>query len=259
MATASAVRIDHGGEVQEEAKRTRHPGEPRHERHLAAHGPLESRPALVDEVVTDVGRPVVDCPPGAPRRLSQIEYRRLRHFHLAVRAAAGDGLDGVPVAVAGEEVLVGVDTGRVESQHVFDQAQVLDELSPVKGRDEAETADAVGYGDLVGRPRCDWRLPTAGPRSDPGRKADAPARPERTRVPGPGPGAGRRSPRRTGPSAARRRSANSASTWNKALGLFPGRGEDAVRPGDRHVALLAAARDPRAPRAGCSRAVPAAA
>ena len=138
----------HRREVQEEAERTRYPGDAHHERHLAVHGALEGRPALVDEVVADVGRPVVDTRL-ALRRLSEKD-RSLRHFQLAVSAAAGNGLDGVPVAVAGEEILVGVDPGRVEAQHGFHQAQVLDEPPPVEGRDEAETADAVGYGDLVG-------------------------------------------------------------------------------------------------------------
>ena len=120
-----------------------------HERHLAVHGPFEGRPALVDQVVADVGRPVVDARL-ALRRLGEMD-RGLRHLQLAVRAAARDGLDGVPVAVAGEEILVGVDPRRIEAQQLLHQAQVLDEPSPVQRRDEAQAADAVGDGDLVGR------------------------------------------------------------------------------------------------------------
>ena len=232
----------HRGEVQEEAERTRHPGEADHERHLAVHGLFEGRPALVDEVVADVSRPVVDARLTL-RRPGEMD-RGVRHFQLALGTAAGDGLDGVAIAVAGEEILVGVDPRRIEAQHGFHQAQVLHEPSPVESRDEAQAADAVGYGDLVGR-----RAATSGfqqldgaqalvgelmlePGLDQRERRALSLKPgvevldERSRQ-------GHRCVREVGEHV------------NKASGLFPGRGQDAIRPGDRHVALLAAARDAR--------------
>ncbi len=62
-----------------------------------------------------MSRPVVDT--RLALRGSGEMDRGVRHFQLALGTAARDGLDGVAIAVAGEEILVGVDPGRIEAQH----------------------------------------------------------------------------------------------------------------------------------------------
>ncbi|MNF91607.1 hypothetical protein D3C84_742130 [compost metagenome] len=53
--------------------------------------------------------------------------------------------------VARREVHGGIDRRRVLPQHLLDEAQALDELAPVGRRQQAQAADAVADGHLVGR------------------------------------------------------------------------------------------------------------
>ncbi len=64
--------------------------------------------------------------------------------------AAGDLLDGPAVAVAGGEVLAGVDPGRVVLEDHLDAALLLEEDVPVDHREQAEADHAVADRDLVG-------------------------------------------------------------------------------------------------------------
>ena len=70
-------------------------------------------------------------------------------------ALLGDLLDDMAVAIARREIHRGIDLGRVRSQRLLNQTVCLDELAPIVGAQEAQTCDAVTYGDLV----CCLRLP----------------------------------------------------------------------------------------------------
>ncbi len=64
--------------------------------------------------------------------------------------ASGDGLDGAPIAVAGREVLLGVDARGILAEDRLDAAALLEEGVPVDRREQAEAEHAVADGDLVG-------------------------------------------------------------------------------------------------------------
>src|SRR5438132_1622838 len=62
---------------------------------------------------------------------------------LGVARAAGQGLDGLAVAVARREVLATVHLGRVAAQDRLDLAIALEKRGPVQRRQQAQTGDAV--------------------------------------------------------------------------------------------------------------------
>ena len=68
-----------------------------------------------------------------------------------LRATPGHVFDGMPVTVAGGEILPGVHLRRVFMQGLFDDTERLDVISPVHFVDETQTIDTVGDRDLVGR------------------------------------------------------------------------------------------------------------
>ena len=102
----------HRQKIEEEAERTRGAHEAHHERPLAVHGAFESRPALADQVVTDVSGPVAKT----RFTLSRLGKKNggLRYLQLGVGTAPRHGFDSVPIAVASKEVLTGVDLRRIE-------------------------------------------------------------------------------------------------------------------------------------------------
>ena len=73
-------------------------------------------------------------------------------------AALGQLLDDVAVIVARGEVHLAVGVGGVAAQGLLDRAHGLDEFLPVHGAEEAQAADAVADGDLVGRLLLDLGL-----------------------------------------------------------------------------------------------------
>ncbi len=125
----------HRQEVDEEAERTYGAREPHHERCLAVRCAFEGRPAFADQVVTDVRRTIVQ--PHFARGLPRQKNGGLSHLQLAMGTTTGNCFDGVSIAVAGKEVLTGVDPCRVEAQPLLHEAQILDELAPIERRDEA--------------------------------------------------------------------------------------------------------------------------
>ncbi len=129
-------------------------------------GGLQRRAPAADEVVADVVQPLLvgrrrgahrrRRPRGAPGGARRGGRRRqchrvLRDLGLRCLRDARQRLDGVAVAVAGAEVHLRVDAGRVAAQRLLDGRQRLDEVAPVHRAEQAQAADAVGDRDLVGR------------------------------------------------------------------------------------------------------------
>jgi len=112
-------------------------------------GAFQLEPALVDQVVPDVRRPVCAALPGCtrPRQLDGAARYRV----LGESADPCDFLDDVAVAVTAREIHRDVGGARVRAQGLLDHAHGLDELAPVHRPEKAQTADAVAYRDLVGR------------------------------------------------------------------------------------------------------------
>ena len=76
--------------------------------------------------------------------------RLARYLAFGVRAALGDLLHDMAVAVTGSKIHLAIDAVRVRAQVLLDRAQRLDEGSPVHRPQETEAADTVAHGDLIG-------------------------------------------------------------------------------------------------------------
>ena len=72
-----------------------------------------------------------------PRALDGLE----RDAKLCLAGRFGHFLDRVPVAIAAAEVHAAVDADRIALQDLLDQADALEELGPVEGRDQAQAAE----------------------------------------------------------------------------------------------------------------------
>jgi hypothetical protein len=77
--------------------------------------------------------------------------RLARHLALRERAASRDGLHGAAVMVPRGGVHPWVDAGGILAQGLLDRAHALHELAPVHRIEDAQAADAVADGNLVGR------------------------------------------------------------------------------------------------------------
>ena len=132
------------------------PVEPGFHRQPAADRTLQALSSPIDQVVADMRATVAL----APLRCSRLRVNDgfACHRHFAVRAATRHVLDDMPVTVAGGEILTGVHRRRVFPQDLFDDTERLDVILPVHGADEAQTADTVCDGYLVGRGRPSCRL-----------------------------------------------------------------------------------------------------
>ena len=123
-------------------------------RHRATepHGSLELAHPAIDQVVAHVRAPcalLVACIQ-AGRRVARQAERGLRNPSLRLVAAPGDPLDHQPVAITGSEVHPSVGVDRVLAQDLVHDAQGFDEAAPVHRCEEAQAADRVSDGDLVG-------------------------------------------------------------------------------------------------------------
>jgi hypothetical protein len=99
---------------------------------------------------------------GLPRLGGQKD-RSADHLFLGGRAVGRNIFDGMAAAVAGFKFLGGIGADWVAPEHLFSQAEALDELAPVHGAQEAQAVDvvddghparslvlAIGHEDLVG-------------------------------------------------------------------------------------------------------------
>ena len=66
-------------------------------------------------------------------------------------AGLGQALDGVTVTIAGREIHAAIDGAGVLPQCPLDDAVALGEFAPVDGTQHAQTADAIGDGELIRR------------------------------------------------------------------------------------------------------------
>ncbi len=108
------------------------------------------RPALVDQVVTDV--PGVGI--GAGASIARRRLRQLNHLagHPSLRQSAlfGDLFYGMAVAVASGKFHSAVSAGWILPQGLLDDTLTLDELTPFQCAEQSQAADAVADGDLIG-------------------------------------------------------------------------------------------------------------
>ncbi|MNV01844.1 hypothetical protein D3C71_920620 [compost metagenome] len=74
-----------------------------------------------------------------------------RNALLGDAAAAGNLLHHVAVGIAGAEIHLRIDGHGVFPQPLLDHTHVFDKGAPIHGGEEAQAADAVADGDLVGR------------------------------------------------------------------------------------------------------------
>ena len=140
-----------GAEIQEQADTPARADDPRFQRHAAADRTLQIAPSVIDQVIPDVCAAIVGIALGGRCLRERNGFPCHREF--AALAAARDILDDVPVTVTGGEILARVHACRVFAQGLLDDTERLDVIAPVHGADEAQAADAVGDGDLVGRGR----------------------------------------------------------------------------------------------------------
>ncbi len=84
------------------------------------------------------------------RALPRQVKRVARHLRFGNRAVFRDLLHDVPVAVSGGKIHPAVHPARIVAQGVLDHAHRFHELAPAHRPQEAETADAVADGYLVG-------------------------------------------------------------------------------------------------------------
>ena len=107
---------------------------------------LQLRQAGVRQVIADVGGPAARL---GRRGRGQVQ-RLVGHVLLAEAASSGDRLDGVAIAVPGREIHLPVEAAWVAAQGLLDEAHLLDEIPPVHDPQQAQAADAVADGDLIG-------------------------------------------------------------------------------------------------------------
>jgi len=74
-----------------------------------------------------------------------------RDAELCFTRRIGQFLDRMAIAIAAPEIHSSVDAGRIAMEHLFDETDALEELAPVKRRDEAQTADQAGHRRLFRR------------------------------------------------------------------------------------------------------------
>ena len=82
-----------------------------------------------------------------PRALDGLE----RHANLRLAFRFRELLNRLALAIAAEKIHLRVDAGRVAAQHVFDEADRLDVLTPVDGRAQPQAGDRVGHRGLARR------------------------------------------------------------------------------------------------------------
>ena len=115
-----------------------------------AGGLLERLTARPDEVEADMSAPRIGFGAGRWAGIAGQLHGKLRHLGLRPCTQARDAFDRMAVLVAGAEIHLRVDAGRVGAQGLLHAAQRLDELAPVHSAEQAQAADAVADSDLAG-------------------------------------------------------------------------------------------------------------
>ncbi len=142
---------DDPAQINRQRRPAERPARRRQRRAAHLHPELQLRPALVDQVVTDVRGAGI----GAGCRLHGRRARQLdrpaRHLALVHGALFCHRLGGVAIAVAGGKIHPAVNIGRIVAQRLIDDAQVLDEIAPLQRTQHPQAADAVADGDLHSR------------------------------------------------------------------------------------------------------------
>ena len=110
---------------------------------------LEIRQPLVDQMEAHVRRGIVAA--GSCRAFARKLERGFGHRGFRRVAGLGQTLDGVSVTIAGREIHAAIDGAGVLPQCPLDDAVALGEFAPVDGPQHAQTADAIGDGELIGR------------------------------------------------------------------------------------------------------------
>ena len=81
--------------------------------------------------------------------------RLLGHRQLVTPTAPRNILNSVAVAITSRKILFGVYPHGVLAENLFDDTERFDVVAPVRRRQKAQAADAVGHGYLVGGgPSC---------------------------------------------------------------------------------------------------------
>src|SRR3569832_1972650 len=111
--------------------------------------PFQGIAPVIDQEVAAEGTAIVHA--RIVRGLACEREGVARHLALAAPGRARVPLDDVAITIACRKILMSMDAGGARAQDLLHRAQVLDEVLPVHRADEAQTADAVGDGDLVGR------------------------------------------------------------------------------------------------------------
>ena len=124
-------------------------------------GVRQLAPALAQQIIADVGvrnregRRKLWAACRGNRRVAGIVLgpgqgnRAPGNIGLQNVAATRQFLDRLAITVAAAEVLAGVNTCRILTQHVIDQADLLEEYVPVQCRQHAQAGDAIAHADLV--------------------------------------------------------------------------------------------------------------
>ncbi len=109
---------------------------------------FELRQSPVDQVEPDMGCSIVAVILGCGLA-GQLD-RFAGHLAFGSPAALGDLLHYVTVAIPGGKIHLAVDSARILTQYLLDNAHRLDELAPVHRPQKSEAADAVADGNLIG-------------------------------------------------------------------------------------------------------------
>ncbi len=108
---------------------------------------LECQTAAADQVIPDVRAAVVGrLRPNLPCPLDRFECQP----ELRVARRLGQLFHRVPVPVPASEVHAAVHAGGIPLQHLFDEADLLEEFTPVERGDQAQAADEIRHRGLFG-------------------------------------------------------------------------------------------------------------
>ncbi len=116
---------------------------------MVGHVALELAAAGSDQVVADM-RPA-GVAAQLLRRLPRALDGAQRDPHLGLAARVRECLDRVPVAIAAHELHTAVHSGRIASQDLLDQADVLDVVVPVERGAQPEAGNGVAHRNVVHR------------------------------------------------------------------------------------------------------------